>query len=236
MYKEAITKAIESIKSNPFIEMNEIVVNEPATPELIDTFELIAGIRLPEKVKAFYLFANGLKCIWSVKQNLSPAVMHKIKAEGEQKDYDYSKPLGAVNIFPLQDMLMDKYWKTPFQEPPEKDKTIQFNNQDFQLGLFAKQLKIFDAYYINSDTECMAFLTNLPINGENFYLIMLDNHLADWNQSQIIEFETYILTICENRFTIPCRKRLFSKKYEDAAVVIMKENIDKVNLVPALFK
>lgn len=236
MYKEAFAEAISAIKRHPFIDVNELIISEAATPELMDTFEMISGIRLSENIKEFYLFANGFKCIWSIKQNLSSVIMDKIIAEGEQMDFDYSKPLGAMNVLPLQDMLMDKYWKTPFQEPPESLREIQFNNSSFQMGKFAKKLKVFDAYYINNDAECMALLTNLPINGESHHLIMLDNYLTDWKQSNIIDFETYILSMCKTRFTIPSRKRLFSKKHVDAEILMLKENVDSEHLVPTLFK
>jgi hypothetical protein len=236
MYKESITKTVETIKLNPFIEINRLIINEPATPELIDSFEMIAGIRLPEKVKAFYLFANGFICAWTVKQDLPPAILNKLRDEGEQLDFDYSKPLGSINILPIQDMLMDKYWKTPYQEVPEATREIQFYNQNISQGNFAKKIKIFDAYDINCDEECMALLTDFSINDESCHLILLDNSLSDWRQSHIIDFETYILSMCETRFTIPSRKRLFSKKHPDKISLLSYKNLDKENLIPALFK
>jgi hypothetical protein len=236
MYKEAFEAAIEVIKAHPLIDINELVINQPATPELIDTFEMIVNIRLPEKIKAFYLFANGVKCKWSIKQNLSPDILDRIKIEGEQQDYDYSGPLGSVNILPIQDMIMDKYWKTPYQQAPEADDEIEFNKQGYKLGVFAKKLKVFDAYHLDKDEECIALFISDPVSMENFSLLLLDNYMADWRHSNIIDFETYILSICKAGFTIPSRKRLFAKKSGDAAIIINRESIIDNELAPALFR
>jgi len=236
MYKELFEEAISAIKNHPFIEIKELQVNNPATPELIDISEMTAGIRLPGKIKDLYLFANGIKCTWSVKQNLPQEVLDKIRDEGEQFDFDYSKPLGSVKILAIEEMLLNKYWVPPFQKPPELNQEMEFAGHRLTQGAFTKKLKLFDAYEVNNESEGVALVTDVPVQGEAFHLLLLDNYLAFWKESNLIDFETYITVICKTRFTIPGRKRLFGKKFTNPVAVISKENIGKDQLTPALFK
>lgn len=96
----AILPCIQCNKKSPYIQINELTINEPAPPKLIHTFERMTGISLPQKIKNLYLFANGIKCIWSVKEIIPKRIITKIKAEAELPDFDYSQPLGAIRILP----------------------------------------------------------------------------------------------------------------------------------------
>jgi len=232
---EALKNTIDQLKSHPLIAVDEAGIYEPATPELIDNFEIMLNLRLPKNIKDFYLAANGLKCIWRIRPGLPADVMNKIKNEGEQKDFDYSKPLGAINILPVQDMLMNKYWKPPFQDE-SGTQPFEFNNKQTTLGVFAKQLKIFDAYFISNDFECIALITETDKIVEQFYLLMLDDNFADWHNSRIIDFETYILAMCATKFTIPSRRRLFGKYRGDREPVLTYEMLSEPNIEPALFR
>lgn len=236
MYKELFEEAFEVLKNHPHIDIKQLDVALGATPEQIDAFEMIAGIRLPEHIKALYLYANGITCIWAIKQGLSEDVMEKIRAEGEQLDYDYSKPIGAIKILPIQDMLFNKAWEVPYQQPPQADEAMNFAGQATTLGVFSKQMRIFDYYEANAESEATVMLTDWPSGKSDFQLLLLDQYLVDWKQSNVIDFETYIRAICKTRFTIPSRKLLFGKKFLAEPVVIGKAIMNEVTITPALFK
>jgi hypothetical protein len=232
---ELIRSTISELQTNDLITVDNAVVKEPATPDLIDTFEMMTGLRLPKYIKDFYLAANGVECTWRIRQDIATSELEKIKDEGEQADYDYSKPLGAVKILPVQDMMMDTYWKPPFQEGEGSNEAFEFHDRQYTYGAFAKKLKIFDAYdQANNDVECAALVTDDP--GKDYYLLILDNYFADWHNSRLVEFEAYIKAICETRFTIPSRRRLFGKYRGDKDQILTYNDLDKESLVPALFK
>jgi hypothetical protein len=231
---ELLRNTISRLQKNDLITVDKAIIQAPATPALIDSLETSTNIRLPQNIKDFYLAANGVECTWRIRQDIAADELDKIKNEAEQAGYDYSKPLGSVRIFPVENMLMNTYWIPPFLEGEGSSDPFEFHNRQYTYGEFARKLKIFDAYYVNNDVECMALITDEP--GKDFHLVMLTDYFADWQNSKLVEFDAYIKAICETRFTIPSRRRLFRKYRGDKDPVLTYSDLDNESLVPALFK
>ena len=226
---------MERLRQHPYITIDQWSIEPPATLEIIDTFEMISGIGLPGDVKDFYLAANGITCIWRIRQDLDTGILEKIKEEGEQAGYDYAKPLGALRILPVQDMLMDKYWKPPVQEDSAGNTAFSFGDQEYTRAAFAKKIKPFDLYHIENDAECMAFIIQSTPVESRFDVMMLDDYFADWQNSRTTDFDTYIRAMCSTHFTIPSRKRLFGKYRGDKEPVLTYDMLPQEDLTPAIF-
>jgi hypothetical protein len=231
---DAIKDIIKQLKSNPYIIVDEANINEPTTYDSIKNLEMLHKIRFPKNISDFYLSANGLNCKWRISSSLPAKIKNKINKDVEA-DYDFTKPLGALKILAIEDMLNGKYWVQPFQDETGI-RSFEFNNKEYTLGSFAKKLKIFDAYYVINDFECMAFVLGMENIIPEFCLIMLDDYFADWHNSRVVNFETYILAMCKTRFMIPSRRKLFAKYRGDKEPVIINLTMLQDNIEPALFK
>jgi hypothetical protein len=133
-------------------------------------------------------------------------------------------------------MLVNKHWPLHIQKQAEQNQEINFADQKLPMDTFAKKLLLFDAFEINNDSQGTALITNLPVYGESFQLLLLNNHFTTFNQSNIIDFKTYISLMCKTRFIIPSRFRLFGKEPPKTPIPIYNSTFKNKNLTPALFK
>lgn len=200
---DVIKKTIEEIKQHPYIVVTEEQINPPATNDLFDLVKFQSVCDIPSAVKDFYKQANGLVCRWSIKPGLDEKIMDSIYQQELEPGYDYTKPLGAIHILPIEKVMVNA-WQGPQEKDPGADKEFEFSGQKFTYSSFGKLLKPFDLF---SDIQCMAFVLLKETN--EYKVMMMDDYYADWHNSLLTDFETYMSTICAMKFMIPARAKIF---------------------------
>ena len=230
---EQLLKAIAELKADPLIQLEQETVEAPAAPDMIDRMELLSSTLLPQDVKEFYLAANGLTCTWRLRPDIDEETLRTIKENGEQLDFDYSGILGSIRLLPIQSSLFNQYWKPP-ATPADAETMIDFGGKAVSMAELGKRTKLMDVYEPVNDAEAMAFLTE-PFSG-TWQVLLLDNYLADWQNSRLTDFSTYIQVMAATRFTIPSRKRIFGKFRGDQQPLLLWGDLNKEELVPALFR
>lgn len=231
---EKIKETIESIKNHPDIIVDELTINGPLTQNLAESFETVAGIGVPADIKELYLEANGITFIWRVKPGLDKAKMQHFREKIGDDGYDFNKPLGAIRIVPLQDMMLNSKWTPPKETDPNAKEPFSFGNKEYTHQSFGQTLRPFDFYYVDNDAQCMAFIVTPGSPEYKYEVMMLDDYFADWKNSYITDFKTYIEAICTTQFVIPARKRLFSKYRGDKETALAFESLNKAFLEPVL--
>ncbi len=229
-----LKKTIEEIRSHSFITIDNVVFQPPIEPERIAVIEELAEINIPENIKQFYLAANGLTCIWRIKEGLDEAALEKIREAEEEPGYDYTKPLGAIRLMSLQDTLVGNYWQPPAANDAGAKNAFPFGEEEYTYASFGKMLKPFDRFYVDNEVQCMAYV--IQPGATEFKVMMLDDYYADWQNSRVSDFETYIKLMCATRFTIPSRQRIYGKYRGDKEPLLTFEELDKEEIVPALFR
>lgn len=230
---EQLLNAITELKSHPLILVEQETVEAPAASDMIDRMELLSNTLLPQDVKEFYLAANGLTCTWRLRPGLDEEALRTVRGNGEQLDFDYSGILGSIHLLPIQTSIFDQYWKPP-TTPADAEAKIEFGGKTMSMAELGKRTKLMDAYEPVNDAEAMAFLTE-PFSG-SWRVVMLDDYLADWRNSRLTEFSTYIRVMAATHFTIPSRKRIFGKYRGDQEPLLLWEDLNKEELVPSLFR
>ena len=228
-----LLKCIGEVKNHPLLQVEEETIEAPAAPDMIDRMELVSNTLLPQDVKDFYLAANGLTCTWRLRPGLDEGTVNSIRKNGERSDFDYAEVLGSIRLLPIQNSLFDQYWKPP-TTPADAGTMIEFGGKTVSMAELGKRTKVMDAYERENDAEAMAFLTE-PFSG-SWQVLLLDNYLADWRNSRLTDFSTYIQVMAATRFTIPSRKRIFGKYRGDQGPLLRWEDLSMEELVPALFR
>ncbi len=218
---DLIKKTIEEIKKHPYIVVNEEQISPPASKDLLDLVKFQSPFDIPKAIKEFYKEANGVVCTWSIKPGLDEGAMTRIYEQELEPGYDYSKPLGAIHILPIEKVMVNA-WKGPQETDPGGDKEFEFSDQKFTYSSFGKLLKPFDLF---SDIQCMAFL--LLEETKEYKVMMMDDYYADWQNSLLTDFETYLSTICATKFMIPARAKIFKQYRGDLKPVVAWDTIKK---------
>lgn len=202
---DLIKKTIEEIKQHPYIVVTEEQINPPASEDLFDLVKFQSVCDIPSAVKDFYKQANGVVCRWSIKPDLDEKIMTSIYQQELEPGYDYTKPLGAIHILPIEKVMVNA-WQGPQETDPGGDKELEFSGQKFTYGSFGKLLKPFDLF---SDIQCMTFVLLRETN--EYKVMMMDDYYADWQNSLLTDFTTYLSAICAMKFMIPARAKIFKQ-------------------------
>ena len=224
---ENIKGTIKTIQDHSDVMVDELTINPPATLALVEASEKVSKIKIPSHIKEFYQAANGITFIWRIKQECDNLTKTKIKEKIGDDGYDLSKPLGALRILPLQDMIMNTKWVPVKDTDPDANKPVSFGGKEYTFASFSNMLRPFDFYYTDNDFQCMSFIVDPQGAEYKFEVVMLDDYFADWHNSFITDFETYIKAICATQFTIPGRQRLFGKYRGDLQPPL---TFDKLNV------
>lgn len=229
---DQLLKSIEAVKAHPLLLIEKEIIEPPAVPDMIDRLELMANTLMPQDVKEFYQAANGLTCTYRLRPDLDERTLEQVRANGEQLDLDHAGTLGRIHLQPIQNAMLNIYWKPP-STPADAETMIDFAGKATSMADLGKRTKLMDIYEPENDAEAMAFLTQ-PYSGV-WEVLLLDDYLADWRNSLITDFSTYILVMAATRFTIPSRKRIFGKFRGDLEPMLRWDTMNKKDLVPALF-
>lgn len=224
---------MEAVKVHPLLSVEQESIGDPAPPDMIERLEMMTSLTLPLDIKEFYLAANGLAFSYRLRQDLEEATRRSVQENGEQLDFDYSGILGGMRLLPIQESLLDLHWKPPTTAQDTATR-MEFNGTELSLAELGARTKLFDRYEPVNDAEAGAFITD-P-DPDQWKVLMLDQYLADWQNSRLTDFRTYILAMCATRFTIPSRKRIFGKYRGDQEPLLRWEDLNTPALVPALFR
>lgn len=227
---EHLEQTVNSIKDHPWITINEKTTGAPASASTINSLETVAQMKVPENLKAFYSIANGFSCVWSIRQELDERTMKTIAGLLEDRQYDFSQPLGTIRLLPLEKVFFNE-WQPPKETDEGGLEKFEFGTKSFTYAEFGKMLKPFDIFYPKG-VQSMAFL----FEDDTAKVMMLDDYNADWQNSRTSDFETYIQLMCDTRFTITSRNRLYGKYRGDKDPELKYEAMNKEGVVPALFK
>lgn len=230
---EQIQKCIEAVKAHPLLSVEQQSIGDPAPPDMIERLEMATSLTLPLDIKEFYLAANGITFSYRLKSDLDETSRRSVQENGEQPDFDYAGVLGGMRLLPIQESLLDLHWKPPTTAQDAATR-IEFDRTEFSLAELGARTKLFDRYEPVNDAEAAAFITDPdPVQWK---VLMLDQYLADWQNSRLTDFSTYILAMCATRFTIPSRRRVFSKYRGDKEEMLRWEVLAGEDLTPALFR
>lgn len=230
---ELLKQSIEKIKAHPLLQIEQETIAAPAPPDLFERLELMSALSIPSNVKEFYAAANGLTCSYRLRPNMDENTRRNIQANGEQADFNYDGIYGSIRLLPIQESLLDTHWKPP-STPSDANTEIDFSGIKTNIAAIGARTKIFDRYEVQNDEEAMAFLTN--DTGENWQVLLLDNYLADWQNSRLTDFDTYIRAMAASHFTIPSRHKIFEKFRGDNEPLLRWENLRLETLTPSIFQ
>lgn len=59
MYNEEFTKAFDAVKKQPYIDLQEMVINDPVSSALIETFEILAGLDCSRRLRISICLQTG---------------------------------------------------------------------------------------------------------------------------------------------------------------------------------
>lgn len=228
-----VRKSMEAIKAHPLITVEQEAIGDPAAPDMIERLEMVTSLYLPQDIKEFYLAADGVTFRYRLRDGLDDATLRSIRENGEQLDFDYSGTLGSIRLLPIQESLLDLHWKPP-TTAQDAGTRIDFAGTELSLAELGARTKLLDRYEPVNDAEAIALITD-P-DPDQWKVLMLDQYLADWQNSRLTDFRTYILAMCATRFTIPSRRRVFSKYRGDKEEMLRWEMLAEEDLLPALFK
>lgn len=200
---DLIKQTIAELEQHPYIVVTEAQINPPASDDLLDLVKFQSVCDIPSDVKAFYKQANGVLCRWGIKPDLGEAIMNRIYQQELEPGYDYNQPLGALHILPIEKVMVND-WQGPKETDPGGDMAFDFNGQDYTYSSFGKILRPFDLF---SDIQCMAFVMLKQTN--EYKVMLMDDYYADWHNSLLTDFTSYLSTICAMKWMIPARAKIF---------------------------
>ena len=101
--------------------------------------------------------------------------------------------LGGIRLLSSQESLLDLHWKPP-STAQDAGTRIDFAGTELSLAELGARTKLLDRYEPVNDAEAIALITD-P-DPDQWKVLMLDQYVADWQNSRLTDFRTYILAMC----------------------------------------
>jgi len=202
---------IDEIQKNPLLELVEAEFKPPASEELIQKVEQAIGISLAERIRDFYMQTNGFKLHWRI----NPAIPEE-EFEGFERKYDdyevedpYDEdediPFAQINIIPIEKSLLSKNWIKKYGwDMFDSNAKMEFSGKEYSLREFAKFLKPFDLF---STYRFMSFV--FDEQSGNPKVMLIGDYGAEWDESRITDFESYIEMLLATRGIAESRERVY---------------------------
>ncbi len=213
-YVEKFSAMVDEIKLHPLLEIVDFCVNQPASDEAFAAVERRLEATLDKSIRDFYQKANGLRIYWKIKSGMTDEELDNIQEEYD--DYDIGIPdedddenyFAKIDLIPIENAVVDRNWnnKIIFDEITSDEDTIEFSNTTYREKDFQKNLKPFDLF---SDYSCMAFLLEKGVG--NPKILRLSSHYAEWDNSRITDFESYLEMLLFTRGIVEARKEIYNE-------------------------
>src|SRR5690606_29618406 len=155
---ENIKKTIKLIQGHPDVIVDEVTINSPIAGPMAEALKTVSGIRIPSDIKEFYQAANGITFIWRIKQESDNLTKMKIKEKIGDEGYDLSKPLGALRILPLEDMLLNTKWAPIKDTDPDANAPVSFGGTEYTFASVSNMPRPFDFHDPDTNFQSMSFV------------------------------------------------------------------------------
>jgi hypothetical protein len=211
-YVERFRKVVEEVEANPALEVVTFKVKAPAKREELRAAEEVLGAKLAEPLRRFYGEANGLHLHWRVREDLGFEETKKLQQEFDdypiQTPEDTSIPFAQIHLLGLLESLKKKRW--PQLKMPASEDLFEFQGQSYDYNEFGKRLRPFDIF---TAYECMAFLLEEGVGDPK--LMLLTDYYAEWDETRITDFDSYMEFLLATRGISEARKKFFAESHGD---------------------
>lgn len=205
-YLKRFNTLVKDLEKYPYIEVVEYRTYPPVSTADLEAIETHLEIPLARPIRSFYEQTNGLKLHWRIKPNLSAEETEKLR----KKSSDYyiliaeykDDPFANINLIPIQDSILN----CPGKELsiPRQKKTVDFRGHTYQKDDFRKRLKPFD---LINQNYCMAYFFE---DSGNPLVLLLDEGGAEWENSRLTDFESYMEMLLVTRGIVEAREKIFA--------------------------
>ncbi len=242
-YLEKFRAMVVEIESHPLLEVVDFCVNQPAMDEELAAVETMLGASLAEPIRNFYKEANGLKLYWKIKSGMTDKELDTIQEEyddydigvpDEEEDTDNENPFAKINFIPIENAIIHRNWhnKIIFDGITSDEDTVEFACNTYKEKDFQRNLKPFDLF---SDYSCMAFFLEEGVG--NPKVLRLSSHYAEWENSKITDFESYLEMLLVTKGIVKARKEIYNEyKGNMKDPIIRNSDYWTSELVPKLFR
>lgn len=232
-YLKKLEKITMEVESLPFIEIVQNEIRPPAEDRIFDRIESAYGIQLDDEIKNFYSELNGFYFHWRIKDDIRNIEKIQNKYDDYWIEYPENEdnPFAKINLLPIEEVFFDTDWINKFHwHEFDKKSQVDFKGKPYNRRDFSKFLKPFDLF---SSFSFMSFLID-PASQE-LDVLMLTGHGAEWDNSRITDFETYIGSLFNTYGITEARETIFSEYRGDLMPELTSADIDWAEVRPKLF-
>jgi hypothetical protein len=215
-YLDRFATMVEELKScsDKLVLLNYNLF-EPASVAAVANVESKLGFSLDESVKDFFCLSNGLQLRWILKNdpNYNPET-HRFSSE----PFDWLDPwrsylpdTGLINILPLEEIFFNE-WKDYVWSPADAAVPERFLGVEYNGVFFGKNIKPFDAF---GKFYSMVFF--IGDKNREYKVVMGDDHLADFKNSKVTNFESYLEFLLATRGIVEERKKFYLDSFGSSA-------------------
>jgi len=217
------------VREHPLFTVTDYKINPSVNKDSILSFKNKYGFDISPLLAKLYSEMNG----FSLKYELKDSTEGTFRAFNKDKAYTAEEPpskIGSIDFPSFEDVFLKDSWeKILYNTGAASDnKEFDFNGEKFTYNSFGEKLKPFDTY---SDESCAAFVLT---DKNRFDVILLEDNYVAWNDSRIMDFETYFKFILLTGGLIQARDIYFTELRGDKKP---KFKIKKPeSLIPEFFK
>ena len=219
---------VENLKSHSRVQMLTYHKAKPLSEQSLERIEKRLGYRLHDSIRSFYLQCNGLQLRWMDKKNPNYRVSEHKFRRGRVSHYyfeDYPLEEGCIMILPLQHSIA-KNWKDTVYYPSlmSNGERLAFAGRTYGQLDFYKRIKPFDIFSTNNE---MAFV----LTGDtNPFVVMGDYSRANYSDSHLTTFESYLSFLIKSYGRLSARKSFFFCNEGHAKPILSQDEWEKWDL------
>jgi hypothetical protein len=233
-YIERFKGIAAEIKRHPNLELVEFKLNPPASGVVFQAVEKRLGAPLVQGIQNFYAQANGFKLRWRIKSGLSDDELDRLRNQYDDYWFEWSDdddiPFAQIHFIPLEECIVQRQWAA--FEGRAENQTFDFQEKTYSLNEFGQHLKPFDLF---STYATMAFV--LEEKAGNPKVMLLTDYYAEWDNSKLTDFESYLEMLLVTRGICEARKKFYSEyRGHLKPALLTKQEYWKPRHTPKLFR
>lgn len=233
-YLDRFKNMVDEIENHPFLEVVKYQTFPPAKAEVFKKAAELIGAELDATILNFFSETNGLHLHWKVKEGIPETVFEELVENCDdywmERTEHPDNPFAKINILPLEKSILYN-WD---QEIPSEgfEETTRFGKLEMPSTQFIQNLKSFDLF---SEYSCMAFF--LSQGQGNPSVLWLSDNYADWENSKLTDFYSYLETLLVTRGICDSRETVFEQEdgHRKAPLSRESEFWKKPKFIPKLF-